>query len=75
VARVRGNDCFGIRQETSNVKKSNKTVLGCLTHLRAIPRKDLTQKCAVCEPSLRSEVFSGSDRIEQHGKTSASYTG
>ena len=31
---------------------------------------DLAEKCAVCEPPLRSELFS-SDQMEQHGKTLA----
>ncbi|MBF0506740.1 MAG: cyclic beta 1-2 glucan synthetase, partial [Nitrospirae bacterium] len=44
---------------------------GNLTHLRASFRgTDLAQKCAVCEPPLRSELFS-SDQMEQHGKTLA----
>ncbi|MGE5894337.1 MAG: hypothetical protein ACM34I_09805, partial [bacterium] len=50
---------------------SNKTMLGNLPHLRASFRgTDLAQKCAVCEPPLRSELFS-SDQMEQHGKTLA----
>jgi cyclic beta-1,2-glucan synthetase len=50
---------------------SDKTILGSLPHLRAGFRgTDLAQKCAVCEPPLRSELFS-SDQMEQHGKTLA----
>ncbi|MGC2063103.1 MAG: glucoamylase family protein [Thermodesulfovibrionales bacterium] len=50
---------------------STKTMLGSLPHLRASFRgKTLAQKCAVCEPPLRSELFS-SDQMEQHGKTLA----
>jgi cellobiose phosphorylase len=50
---------------------SNKTILGKLPHVLASFRgEDLAQKCAVCEPPLRSELFS-SDRMEQHGKTLA----
>lgn len=46
-------------------------MLGNLPHLRAsFRRTDLAQKCAVCEPPLRSELFS-SDQMEQHGKTLA----
>jgi cyclic beta-1,2-glucan synthetase len=53
------------------VKASDKTILGSLPHLRASFRgADLAQKCAVCEPPLRSELFS-SDQMEQHGKTLA----
>ena len=53
------------------MKLSTKTMLGSLPHLRASFRgPDLAQKCAVCEPPLRSELFS-SDQMEQHGKTLA----
>jgi cyclic beta-1,2-glucan synthetase len=53
------------------LKISDKTILGSLPHLRASFRKaDLAQKCAACEPPLRSELFS-SDQMEQHGKTLA----
>ncbi|MBI5076360.1 MAG: cyclic beta 1-2 glucan synthetase [Nitrospirae bacterium] len=46
-------------------------MLGSLPHLRASFRgKDLAQKCAVCEPPLRSELFSR-DQMKQHGKTLA----
>ena len=48
-----------------------KTIIGSLPKLRASFRgPDLEQKCAVCEPPLRSELFS-SDQMEQHGKTLA----
>ncbi len=47
-------------------------MLEILPHLRARFRTtDLAQKCAVCEPPLRSELFSR-DQMEQHGKTLAS---
>ncbi|MBA4372090.1 MAG: hypothetical protein C0402_04440, partial [Thermodesulfovibrio sp.] len=53
------------------MKKSTKTLIGRLPHLRASFRgKDLAQKCAVCEPPLRAELFS-SDQMKQHGKTLA----
>ena len=59
------------KKETSKLKMANKTMLGSLPHLRASLRgTDLAQKCAVCEPPLRSELFS-SDQMEQHGKTLA----
>ena len=49
----------------------NKTILGSLPHLREGFRgTDLAQKCAVCEPPLRSELYS-SEQMEQHGKTLA----
>jgi len=55
----------------SKVKVRNKTMPGNPSHLRASFRgTDLAQKCAVCEPPLRSELFS-SDQMEQHGKTLA----
>ncbi|MHB8894100.1 MAG: GH36-type glycosyl hydrolase domain-containing protein [Candidatus Geothermincolia bacterium] len=48
-----------------------KTVLGSRSPLRAIFRgKDLARKLAVCEPPLRSELFS-SDQMEQYGRTLA----
>ncbi|MHB8882429.1 MAG: GH36-type glycosyl hydrolase domain-containing protein [Thermodesulfovibrionales bacterium] len=47
------------------------SLLRSLPHMRAGFRgKDLAEKCAVCEPPLRSELFS-SDQMEQHGKTLA----
>ena len=50
---------------------STKTIIGSLPHLRASFRgKDLAEKCSVCEPPLRSELFS-SDQMKQHGKTLA----
>ncbi len=53
------------------MKKSSTSILKNLPHLRAGFRgKDLAQKCAVCEPPLRSELFS-SDQMKQHGKTLA----
>ncbi|MGO9015185.1 MAG: GH36-type glycosyl hydrolase domain-containing protein [Dissulfurispiraceae bacterium] len=53
------------------MKVNNKTIIGNLPKLRASFRgTDLAQKCAVCEPPLRSELFS-SDQMEQHGKTLA----
>jgi len=46
-------------------------MLGSLSHLHASLRgKDLVQKSSVCEPPLRSELFSR-DQMEQHGKTLA----
>ena len=46
-------------------------MLGSLPHLRASFRgTSLAQKCNVCEPPLRSELFSR-DQMEQHGKTLA----
>jgi cyclic beta-1,2-glucan synthetase len=60
------------KKETSHLKGSNKTIIGSLPYLRAGFRgTDLAQKCAVCEPPLRSELFS-SDQMEQHGKSLAS---
>ena len=54
------------------MKVRNKTIFGHLPHvLESFRGKDLAQKCAVCEPPLRSELFS-SDQMEQHGKTLAS---
>ena len=51
--------------------KVTKAIIGNLPLLRANLRQtDLAQKCAVCEPPLRSELFS-SDQMEQHGKTLA----
>ena len=53
------------------VNVSNKAILRSLPHLRASFRgKNLAQKCAVCEPPLRSELFS-SDQMKQHGRTLA----
>jgi len=53
------------------LKVSNKAMLGGLQLVRAIFRRtDLAQKCAVCEPPLRSELFS-SDQMELHGTTLA----
>jgi cyclic beta-1,2-glucan synthetase len=53
------------------LKVSDKIILGNLPHLRVGFRgTDLAQKCAVCDPPLRSELFS-SDQMEQHGKTLA----
>ncbi len=53
------------------MKVNKKTVMGNLHQLRSIFRgTDLAKKCAVCEPPLRSELFS-SDQMEQHGKTLA----
>ena len=53
------------------MKVSNKTAPGTLSDSRTGFRgTDLAQKCAVCEPPLRSELFS-SDQMEQHGKTLA----
>ena len=53
------------------LKVAGKTMLGGLPQLRAIFRgADLAQQCAVCEPPLRSELFS-SEQMEQHGKTLA----
>ncbi len=58
-------------KETSRLKVRDKTMLGSLPLLRAGFREaDLAEKCAVCEPPLRSELFS-SDQMEQHGKTLA----
>ncbi|TAN39363.1 MAG: cyclic beta 1-2 glucan synthetase [Nitrospirae bacterium] len=58
-------------KEPSIVKKSSKTILGSLPHLRAGLRgTDLAAKCAVYEPPLRAELFS-SDQMEQHGRTLA----
>ena len=51
------------------MKVSKIPILGSLPHLRVGFRgTDLAQKCAVCEPPLRSELFSR-DQMEQHGKT------
>ncbi len=53
------------------MKVSDKTILESLSHVRVSFRgTDLEQKCAVCEPPLRSELFS-SDQMEQHGRTLA----
>ena len=53
------------------MKVSDKIILGNLPHLRVGFRgTDLAQKCAVCDPPLRSDLFS-SDQMEQHGKTLA----
>ena len=53
------------------MRVSNKTILGKLPQvLASIRGNDLAQKCAVCEPPLRSELFS-SDQMEQHGKNLA----
>ncbi len=50
---------------------ANKTMLGSLPHLRASLREAaLAQKCSVCDPPLRSELFN-SDQMEQHGTTIA----
>ena len=59
------------KKETLKLKLNSKTVMGSLHQLRASFRgTDLANKCAVCEPPLRSELFS-SDQMEQHGKTLA----
>jgi cyclic beta-1,2-glucan synthetase len=52
-------------------EKDQKNMPGNLIQLRAgFHGTDLAEKCAVCEPPLRSEFFS-SDQMEQHGKTLA----
>ncbi|HKN18173.1 MAG TPA: hypothetical protein VJW95_00140, partial [Dissulfurispiraceae bacterium] len=59
------------KKESSGVKVNSKTIIGNLPKLRSrILGTDLAKKCAVCEPPLRSELFS-SDQMEQHGKTLA----
>ena len=58
-------------KETSKLKLSDKTMPGNLPHLRpGLRGPDLAQKFAVCEPPLRSELFS-SDQMEEHGRTLA----
>ena len=53
------------------MKVNSKTIIAKLPKLSASIRgTDLAKKCAVCEPPLRSELFS-SDQMEQHGKTLA----
>ncbi len=53
------------------MKINKKTIIGNLPQLRAsFHGTDLAKKCAVCEPPLRSELFS-SDQMEQHGKNLA----
>ncbi|WP_373497901.1 GH36-type glycosyl hydrolase domain-containing protein [Desulfococcus sp.] len=53
------------------MKVNSATVRGTLFHLTEyLRRKDLTQKCVVCEPPLRAELFS-SDQMKHHGKTLA----
>ncbi|MGO9414911.1 MAG: GH36-type glycosyl hydrolase domain-containing protein [Syntrophobacteraceae bacterium] len=53
------------------MKVKNKPIIGNLPKLReSILGTSLAKKCAVCEPPLRSELFS-SDQMEQHGKALA----
>src|SRR3990172_5590365 len=59
------------RRRTSNLKVSNKSILGNLLHTRASLRENrLVKKFAYDEPPLRSELFS-SEQMKQHGKTLA----
>jgi cyclic beta-1,2-glucan synthetase len=53
------------------VKLHKKTIIKKLPQLRdSLLGTDLAKQCAVCEPPLRSELFS-SDQMQQHGKTLA----
>ncbi len=75
-ARPRGNSvpcqfAFKRKKGTLPLKVINKNMLKPLLHVPGyFRRKGLAQKCAVCEPPLRSELFSSS-QMERHGKTLA----
>ena len=63
----------GGQQGAHSLKLSVKTILDNLRTVKVLARlrgNDLEANCAVCEPPLRSELFS-SDQMEQHGKTLA----
>ncbi len=55
----------------NSMNLNSKTIPGILSHLWASLRGNgLAKKYAVCEPPLRSELFS-SEQMEQHGRTLA----